>query len=87
MTTSRYKVECFDSIPYPPPPKSPSTTTTCANKEQGCVCLVGTLPCAAHLAKFSLRESPVRTTLDFCDKLFSPFYDFITDIDCSFDLP
>jgi hypothetical protein len=28
-----------------------------ANKEQLCVCLVGIMPCPAHIAKFSVHES------------------------------
>lgn len=67
MTTARYKVECFDSIPYFSPQSLRSLLRPCANKQQERVCLVGTLPCSAHLAKFSLRESPVITTLIYYD--------------------
>jgi len=37
--------------------KSASTLLPCTKDKQVCVCLVGTMPCPAHIARYSVHES------------------------------
>jgi hypothetical protein len=66
-TYSREKV-CLQNPIFPQSPRT--LLQPCANKKHLCVCSVGTIPCSAHVTKFSQHYHIISYKLHTADGIF-----------------